>query len=345
MPTISVIVPVYRAEEYLRLCVESILSQTFTDFELILVDDGSPDNCPRICEEYAAEDERIVVIHQQNQGQSAARNHAVQKAAGDWLCFVDSDDMIHCRMLEMLYNAAVRDHANLSMCTAVEGLTVPEDFNTRAALCSSAGRRMDEDGLEQLYNCDEHRGWVVWGKLIRREIVQRFPFAVGRIYEDNAVVCRWLAEADTVSDIADELYFYRVNQQGTTKQKFSLKYLDSLWALNEMICFFEEKGYLRLKKRFCSQYMRAAIGFYWKVKNELCLLEEARGVKQQMQRMLRANRRYIDLNKQERQAANEILHPRLASVRWNCRVCMQIVKRDGVMALAQKAVRRLRRGG
>ena len=99
MPEISVIVPVYKAEAYLADCVDSLLSQTISDFEVILVDDGSPDNCGSLCDGYAAEHDHISVIHQKNSGQSAARNHAMKLAKGNWICFVDSDDRIHPRML------------------------------------------------------------------------------------------------------------------------------------------------------------------------------------------------------------------------------------------------------
>ena len=98
MPEISVIVPVYKAEAYLHACIDSILSQTFSGFELILVDDGSPDNCGAICDDYAARDSRVRVIHQENQGQAAARNRALAAAKGEWVCFVDSDDAVHPQM-------------------------------------------------------------------------------------------------------------------------------------------------------------------------------------------------------------------------------------------------------
>ena len=106
MPEISVIVPVYKAEAYLHACIDSILSQTFSDFELILVDDGSPDGCGAICDDYASRDGRVQVIHQENQGQAAARNCALAVAGGEWICFVDSDDAVHPQMLERLRQAA-----------------------------------------------------------------------------------------------------------------------------------------------------------------------------------------------------------------------------------------------
>ena len=112
MPEISVIVPVYKAEAYLHACIDSILSQTFSDFELILVDDGSPDNCGAICDDYAARDSRVRVIHQENQGQAAARNRALAAAKGEWVCFVDSDDAVHPQMLERLRQAAAESGAD-----------------------------------------------------------------------------------------------------------------------------------------------------------------------------------------------------------------------------------------
>ncbi len=110
MSTVSIIVPVYKVEPYLRRCVDSILAQTFTDFELILVDDGSPDNCPAICDEYVEKDDRVHVIHQENGGLSAARNAGIDWAFANsnsqWLNFVDSDDWVHPEYLERLRNAA-----------------------------------------------------------------------------------------------------------------------------------------------------------------------------------------------------------------------------------------------
>jgi glycosyltransferase involved in cell wall biosynthesis len=116
MPQVSVIVPVYNVEPYLRKCIDSILTQTFTDFECIIIDDGSPDNCPAICDEYAAKDNRIVVIHQKNAGVSAARNAGLDIARGEWIGFVDSDDWCDAGMFEFLLGNAEKHQADISMC-------------------------------------------------------------------------------------------------------------------------------------------------------------------------------------------------------------------------------------
>ena len=120
MPIISVIVPVYKVEPYIHRCIDSILSQTFVDFELILIDDGSPDNCPDICDEYALKDNKIHVIHQKNSGLSVARNagldYVSSSSNSEWITFVDSDDWIDKHYLEYLYKAANESNTNISSC-------------------------------------------------------------------------------------------------------------------------------------------------------------------------------------------------------------------------------------
>lgn len=344
MPEISIIVPVYNAEEYLTACVDSILAQTFTDFELILVDDGSPDNCPAICDEYAAADCRVLVIHQENQGQAAARNHAVEQARGEWFCFVDSDDVVHPQLLERLYRAAINGGAKLSMCSAVEDSCVPEHFFETYGELTFSSAKMDEQYLISVYENEKHRGWIVCAKLIRKEIVRNNPFTDGRIYEDNAVVCRWLVEAETVSNINDVLYFYRVNPQGTTKSEFKLKRLDSLWALREMASFYGSLDYRVLKARFCSAYMQAAPAYYWKAVNELSQPAAAADLKKQMRMMMRENRKYINLTKPQRLAVYEVLYPRTMRLYWLAQAIVRTVKEKGVAGLIKKIYTRLRGG-
>lgn len=116
MPELSIIVPVYKTEKYLPKCIDSILAQTFTDFELILIDDGSPDRCGEICDEYAAKDDRIIVIHQKNQGVSAARNAGLDIAKGEYIGFVDSDDWIEPEMYEMLWGIAKERNTQVVAC-------------------------------------------------------------------------------------------------------------------------------------------------------------------------------------------------------------------------------------
>jgi len=116
MPKISVIVPVYNVEKYLAKCIDSILAQTFTDFECILINDGSPDNSPAICDEYAKKDERMKVIHKENGGVSSARNTGLDIAQGEWITFADSDDWVDENYLELMYSNAIKNNCDLSIC-------------------------------------------------------------------------------------------------------------------------------------------------------------------------------------------------------------------------------------
>lgn len=250
MPQISIIVPVYNVEPYLRRCVDSILAQTFTDFELILVDDGSPDNCGVICDEYARIDSRVKVIHQENKGQAAARNAAVREADGDWISFVDADDLIHSAYLSVLLSAISEQKATIACCHALEAVNCPQSFFYHKEPVTFQKAVVNEEALLSLFK-EPFLCWIVWCKLLPKEIVQRFPFTDGRVYEDNAIAVKWLYEAGEILYTDTALYYYQINPNGTTKgPKTTKKRLDYLWALSEQLDFFREKQMeLLLKKR------------------------------------------------------------------------------------------------
>ena len=342
-PKISVIVPVYNVEKYIHRCVDSILAQTFTDFELILVDDGSPDNCGTICDEYAAKDSRIRVTHQENQGQAAARNHAVAVARGEWVCFVDSDDMIHPQMLEHLYRAAQEPNVGISVCGAMEAEAVPADF-TAEHHCGYHTMQMDEAGLQTLYKTGAHRYWVIWGKLIKKEIVEKIPFEPGRIYEDNAVACRWLREAKVIANTERQYYFYRVNPKSTTKTFFQLKHLDFLWALEEQINFYESVGYQQMKRKICAYYLSTAAWYSHRVRYELKCPDRAGEIRRDMLRLLEENpMNTLTLTDEERKSIHDALHPHIAQIRRLPKVCVNVLRSGGIKALAERVRSRLSR--
>lgn len=305
-PEISVIVPVFRAEKYLNACVDSILSQTFSDFELVLIEDGSPDLSGAICDEYAQRDERIRVIHQSNQGQAAARNHALPMTQGKWMCYVDSDDMIHPQMLEHLYRAAVESGAGMSMCQFLEAAEPPEDF-AQPMDGSYEKLTMDEKTLTELHDRGLYPGWVACAKLIRRECVEGYPFHTGRVYEDNEAVTRWLLPAKTLAMLPAQLYYYRTNPESTTKSRFSLKKLDYLWALESMIGYFRSVGCHTLAQRFLERYVEAAASACSGVRNDLKRPELVGGILSDARRFLR--REHLKLTRQERLCLLEAAYP------------------------------------
>lgn len=308
MATVSVIVPVYQAERYLSACVESILQQSFQDFEIILVDDGSPDGSGKICDEYAAKEPRIRVIHQENQGQAAARNHALTMARGKFLCFVDSDDLIHPKMLELLYGALEKSGAPMAMCQMLERAECPEDFD-RPREPQWQVFSMDENTLLTLYDREEYPGWVGCAKLIRKDIVERYPFTPGRVYEDNEAVCRWLIAAGRLAWTREALYFYRTNPDSTTQRKFSLKKLDYLWALRSIIRFYHGLGYKKLRERFCDRYAEAVYHSYWAAKDELHELAAAEQIQKDARKLFGLGG--VPMTQRQFERLADILYPRL----------------------------------
>lgn len=341
MPEISVIVPVYRAEAFLADCIDSILSQTFSDFEIILVNDGSPDGSGAICDAYAAREERITVIHQENQGQAAARNHAMLQAKGSWICFVDSDDLIHPQMLELLYNAARKGSCGISMCQMLEAVELPESF-----LSPKAERfeilPMDEDTLLRLHDRDRYPGWVACAKLIRREYIEHHPFTPGRVYEDNAAVCHWLYEAGKLASVEHMLYFYRGNPDSTTKKAFTLKRLDYLWALEEIIAFCTGAGFLSLRQRFVDRYAEAAAGDFRAVKEQLNRPDVAKQIERDAKRIVRQYD--LRLNREQFAMLMDAMHPKLVRVYYPLEAGIRTLKEAGLSGFVKKVAEQLRKG-
>lgn len=339
MPEISVIVPVYRAEDYLHTCVDSILSQTVSDFELILVDDGSPDGCGAICDDYAARDSRVRVIHQENQGQAAARNRAFSIAKGEWVCFVDSDDAVHPQMLERLGQAAAESGAAMSMCRMLEAPEMPEDFSAPVEV-SWELLSMAEESLVALFDAGDYPGWVACAKLIRRELVQSHPFCPGRVYEDNEAVCHWIYGAKTVASIPHSLYFYRTNPGSTTQSRFSMKKLDYLWALEGIIRFYSSVGYTTLRERFGTLYAEEAAGDYHRVRYELNDPKAARDIEKAARRL----RREIPFTKAQFEIMFSAMHPKLTRLYWPLEGAARTLREDGVSGLIRKVGKHLRKG-
>ena len=239
MPQISVIVPVYNVEPYLPRCVDSILVQTFTDFELILVDDGSPDNCGAICDEYAAADARVHVIHQPNGGLSAARNAGIDWAFANsdskWLAFVDSDDWVHPQYLELLYKAVQENGTLISACEfqRVENEEpVPVQLNYKTALVDWQTFLL-EHYLPAVISCN---------KLYARELFIGLRYPVGKIHEDEFLTYKLLYRAKTIAFFQSALYFYFQNPDSITGKPFSLKRIDAFDAYLERAYFTKKHG-------------------------------------------------------------------------------------------------------
>ncbi len=256
MSKISVVVPVYKVEAYLHRCVDSILSQTHRDFELILVDDGSPDRCGEICEEFAKQDRRIHVIHQENGGLSAARNAGIDRvfsgSDSQWITFIDSDDWVHPQMLERLLEAAVTHQTKISICGYGETSGAGPDI-IPADLVSTSWTPKD------FYMARFINATVAWGKLYHRSCLENKRYPVGKIHEDEFLTYRLLFACEKVAVIPAPLYAYFVNPTGIIRSAWSPKRLHAWEAYEQQLAFFREMGDAELVKFRIQGYYENAL--------------------------------------------------------------------------------------
>lgn len=221
MDLITVIVPVYKVEKYLRRCVDSILAQTYTNLEIILVDDGSPDNCGKICDEYAAKDSRIKVIHQENGGLSAARNAGLDIATGDYIGFVDSDDYIAPDMYEKLYAALKESDADISICNFQKVDENGKKLKTKEKIESGVLTNMQ--ALTELQGKSGLCFIVAWNKLYKSWVFDGVRFPVGRKCEDNYIAHILIHKSRKVALVEEELHCY-LQREGSIMKGNSLEF-------------------------------------------------------------------------------------------------------------------------
>lgn len=226
MPEISVIVPVYNTEKHLMRCVKSIVDQTYTDFELILVDDGSSDGSPQICDEWTQKDARVRVVHKKNGGASSARNAGLAIAKGKWVFFSDSDDWIDNKALETLYGMV--NEYGVSM--AIGGIqVVEENIDRNTALNENIYMLSRENLLDRFFRVNgEPDTHSVCATLIRRDVLEDYHFIEGKMNED-VEACYYLArKCEGAVYTSKPVYFYFKNVEGVTNSGFSKKKLDLL---------------------------------------------------------------------------------------------------------------------
>lgn len=249
---ISVIIPVYKVERYLSRCVDSILNQTFTDFELILVDDGSPDKCGQMCDEYAEINKRIHVIHKKNGGLSDARNAGIdwcyENSNSEWIAFIDSDDWIHPRYLEILYKATQEYNSSISVCSYKKA----DDFLPFDEI-------MDFDiehlKTEELFVKHHIEATVAWAKLYKKDYFKSVRYPFGVIHEDEFVTYKLLFQNEKIAFVNLPLYFYYVNPQGIMNSKWSEKYLVIIDAFIQQREYFKTKGNNEVLVYVVTQYI------------------------------------------------------------------------------------------
>lgn len=252
-PIVSIIVPCYKVEKFLRNCIESVIRQPYIHWELILVDDGSPDNCGAICDEYAAIDDRIKVIHKPNGGVASARNEGVAKAMGEYICFVDGDDYLHVDFLKKMITLATENNADLVQCGCVKGSEfqfpqIPEG-------------RISHYSNHTVFT-SEVANIVVWGKLYKREVVADVKIPEGVYFEDDYTTWKYYYKSPTIVLTTEQLYYYYQNPESVMAQHRKKLNLDFLEAYNERIRFFVDSKEADLEHMSRLQQLKACVLSY-----------------------------------------------------------------------------------
>lgn len=216
---ISVIVPIYNAEKYLAKCIQSVIGQTFSNWELILIDDGSKDQSGRIADQYCQTENRIRLVHKENSGVSLTRNLGIDIAVGDYIMFLDADDELTPACMEKLLKTALENGADI-----VAGRTCGELFGPEKKLTIWRGKEAIQHSL-----MDDPFTYSACAKLIRKDCIGKIRFVPElRINEDSYFVFQLLCKEPTFVGIEEEVYFYRVNLDSASHSEFSEKYLDIL---------------------------------------------------------------------------------------------------------------------
>lgn len=253
MCKLTVVVPVYKVEPYLARCIGSILTQTCPDFELILIDDGTPDGCGALCDEWLLRDDRIRVIHQMNGGLSAARNTGIDFAFaagdGEWLTFIDSDDDVQPEYFEVLIRTAAEQDAEISACNNY--LIGPDNPNIRKHKDDPKVERYSPDRFYKRYY-----GNVAWAKLYHRDLFRNVRYPVGRIHEDDATTYKLLFQCDRIAYSHRLLYNYYKNPGSIMRSKRDILNCDKLYAFFEQLDFFQKRSIKELVRNVQLQITR-----------------------------------------------------------------------------------------
>lgn len=235
---ISIIVPIYNVENYLTKCIDSILKQTYSNLEIILVDDGSTDSCGLICDKYKEKDERIIVIHKKNGGLSDARNAGLDVATGNYIMFTDSDDYISEKMVELLYNNIIKNNADISICDYAK------NFSNNIVYNKYSKKEFIVEGDEK-FNYVNNEYYIVtvvqWNKLFKKEIFDGLRYKKGKINEDEFIICSQLDRACRISYYLEPLYYY-LQRENSIMGKFRIQRYDIIQAFDERIVFYKNKN-------------------------------------------------------------------------------------------------------
>mgnify|MGYP003300405427 CR=1 FL=1 len=226
---ISVIVPIYNVELYLSKCLDSVINQTYKNLEIILIDDGSVDNCPIICDKYAKKDKRIKVIHKDNKGVSSARNYGLEIATGNYVIFIDSDDYIEPTMLEILYINMKKTNSDISICNYNN---VENNISKKGSLIEINNSKLSKEEFYNYLFYNTYYCGYLWNKLFKKKVIDKIRFDEEiHILEDLVFIAMVADNCNNFYyDYNNHLYNYRIRNNSALRSKFNLKQVSSIKA-------------------------------------------------------------------------------------------------------------------
>lgn len=260
---VSVIVPIYNVQKYLDKCIQSIINQTYTNIEIILVDDGSSDGCGHMCDQYADEDDRIKVIHKKNSGVSDARNHGIICATGRYITFIDSDDFIHQRYIEILTDLAVQNQADIVVGDfepfqgeeCCHDKIIHEKDILQAQILTSKCL-YDNNFIQQKRTIFT----VAWGKIYEKKLWQGIEFPVGKLHEDTFTIYKLMEKASKVVYLQESIYYWRRRMDSITHGRWTFSHLDQIEAFGEQLEYYHSMGKQRYVEIVLESYFES---FFW----------------------------------------------------------------------------------
>ena len=234
---ISIVLPIYNVENYIEKCMESVLNQTYKNIEIILVDDGSPDNCPIICDQYVKEDNRVKVVHKENGGLSDARNAGIKVANGDYITFIDSDDYVDKDYVEFFYNTIEETDADI----AIGGHRVIYDSGKIIEKETHENSVLEPKKVLERILYDDGIDLSAWGKLYKRYLFNDIKFPKGRLFEDSATTYMLVDKANKIAINSISKYNYIIRKNSISNAKFSPKKMDLITSTREMSEYVKNK--------------------------------------------------------------------------------------------------------
>ena len=266
---VSIVIPIYNVEQYLEECIKSVIMQTYTTLQIILVDDGSTDNSGEIADNFVKEDKRIQVIHKKNGGLSDARNYGIELATGKYITFIDSDDYVENTYIEKLYNAIKKNNTKVSQCNISK-------VNNQNEVIEEIGYNVNEvkntkKMLKEIYSQHWIENTVVWNKMYLTELFKDIRYPIGKIHEDEFITYKILYNVKEIALVNEHLYNYRENVNSITRRKFTLSKLDILEAFEERLEFFKKNNEQQLHELTLIEYAKILIDYYIKCNEDLKL--------------------------------------------------------------------------